>query len=325
MYLDPEITQAIKGVIGNYNFDIKYKENTSWNRVELKGGKTYVDGQERKLGKTIKALVPDLNDSDLNRILGLLTSTEFEDTIYFKIEDNATEYYTRASKEAGVTSCMTNKPNLTCFYDNQPDIKMIVMFNKKTDKVMARAVLYENVYDETGKRHTLLGAIYPMSRPKYDGAYIRFVKKYYDDIIQYKSGGWGGDGGHGTTLGKPIYYKINYDGKKPQELKLSKFDVLNYYCQLKDGTYIITNSHSKFEAVRGVYYFSQGFDDNTVWLNPGIMTDRADLRKPKKSGRGRPRKIAIAERAEKNVEQNEVLQLLERDETKLFDVYGDLL
>jgi len=323
------IIDSIREVLGKYT---TIRTQSEWKDVkwDKKSGKVVIDGQERKLGKTIAQLTnlsPGPDDYKLNRILGLIQAGGFEESIEIRLEDNATDIYSRAFKDSRISSCMVDKPNQTCFYDNTPDIKMAAMYDKATGKVIGRAIVYEEVFGKSGKKYTFMDQVYPLGRTKYEGAYTRFLQERYENVIRRSSGY---SSNYRTTANEAIYYPLKYDARKPEEWKLAKMDTLYYLVQMEDGRYALTDSHKDFAKEKGIYYYVMGMETNYVKLNPVYIKKSNDFHKeiPRKAKRGRPRKnpYPLPEGlSEEVMEKIMVDELLETDETKLFDVYGNML
>jgi len=111
------------------------------------------------------------------------------------ITNNIAKWYRMCNKKSGISSCVSgSEEKLMTGFDNDPNIKLAVLKDIKTDEVKGRALLWSNVEDkETHVFNTYIDRTYPSDDSQIKNIYIEWAKsnKYwyrqyqgYDEYVQ---------------------------------------------------------------------------------------------------------------------------------------------
>jgi len=161
-----ELSKALQDIVKDKNLGdpkppVKSKVDDATIKVDLKDDQqlSVDDGskiQEIKIGKVLQRMWPDLDTAQSNEIIGRIRAKMFENIVTFTIEDNVSEWY-KSGKCGKVKSCMTDKPELTKFYDTQDSLKIVIAW--RNEKPIGRALLWHNV--KGAENSTYLDQVYP--------------------------------------------------------------------------------------------------------------------------------------------------------------------
>ncbi len=150
------------------------------------------------IGKALKTLFPTINVvsnpivqkmiTELQQLFTIDSSNKEKnplekDGYKITISSNIAKWYRMCYKKSDIESCVTgSEEKLLTGFDNDPNIKIAILKNIKTDEVVGRALLWHHVEDkETGTFNTYLDRTYPSGDTHIKRIYVKWARamKYW--------------------------------------------------------------------------------------------------------------------------------------------------
>jgi len=184
------MSQTLIDVFKDKNLEVP-EEVEGVKYVELKDDKyatvhTGKGMEDQRIVKVLNKIWPGMSTTESNQILGAIRAKLNERIVTFTIEDNVSEWY-KSGKCGKVKSCMTDKPELTKFYDTQDSLKIVIAWRNK--EPIARALLWYNVENKDGRKNGVyLDRVYP-----HDSMEIIELFRDFADKNKWWSQYYGGD------------------------------------------------------------------------------------------------------------------------------------
>lgn len=208
-----------------------------------------------KVGKFLKRGLSKLSDGEIQNLvryygkLYLNNQEDFLDKFNFKETKKVSKYYDICDEEIlksytpkdnnkdNLVSCMTNKSDLTKFYDDRDDITLLVLFDENNN-IKGRALVWRNV--DGAKNNTFVDRVYPADN--------NTVREYYEEYAKRKE--WS----HRATEDIEDKRIDNFNDVEISYVyedfdinqKIPYIDTLTYG-KYEDGTLYLTNKENSFK------------------------------------------------------------------------------
>lgn len=185
-----------------------------------------------KTGKILQKMFPDVDNATLNVMASQYKSEIMKKSYKFVLEDDISNNYIKCEIKGGVSSCTNadhNEKELLNVYDNNPDIKLLVLYNEVNIPI-GRALVWTNV---EGQNTYFMDRIYTDDNNDVIRAFINYsdskgwTHKFNQKYEDYR-----------TTANNIISYTFERQG----DYMIMPFVDTMQYCIIYPDKMIITNS-----------------------------------------------------------------------------------